>query len=407
MRARRVAFFGLMGLSLFALLYTGELLYLWVIFFQLSILFVSCINLLITFVKIVFVQEVTPLHVVKGETATLRLEVHNETIILPFAHLTLTYSTPETTYNGYEHHFSASLLPRQRESVETPIQCKYRGEYRFGFDRITATDLFGLISVSFPFSVFTSYEHVRLLVYPRIRPILPGSLVNRERDGLTDSPYARAEELSSIADIRAHREGDPLKRVHWKLSARNRKLLVKEFEGSLSADSFILVDCTAHPYKGEYAAKFEDTIVECATAFAKRMTEDFQPVTMYTYSDKRMEISGSSSVDFPAFYDLLCRIRFQGDLSLASAIKLEWTRLGNLGSLVIISQTPSDELYEVLTTLADSGCRITLAAVVSEDMTDEHIVRMLGDLSLRGVHSFALFPGEDISLRLGGVGWSS
>jgi len=402
MKARRIAFFGLMALSLLALLYSGELIYLWVIIFQISLLVISVLNLVITFAAIVFVQKLDRETAVKGETVTLQLEAHNETLF-PFAHLTLSYSTPETSYNGNEHHFSVSLLPQHREVITTPIKCKYRGEYRFGFTRISATDIFGLISISFPFTVFTSHRLVKLLVYPRIRPILPGIFVNREKEGPTDSPFARAEELSSIADIRDFREGDPLKRVHWKLSARNRKLLVKEFEGSLSPDSVILVDCTAHSFKGEAAVQYEDTIIECAAAFAKRMTDDFQPIKMFTYSNERTEVSGSSPVDFPAFYELLSRIKFQGDLSLAAAIKLERTTLGNLGSLVIISQTPTDELYEVLTTLAESGCRITLAAVVDKDVTDDHIIRMLGDLSLRGVNSFTLFPGEDISLRLGGA----
>jgi len=403
MKARRIAFFGLMALCLFTLLYTGEVLYLWIIIFQLSMLVVSCINLIITFAAIIFVQKVTPEHVVKGEASSLQLEIHNETLF-PFAHLTLSYSTPETSYSGQEHHFSASLLPRHREVLSTPIHSKYRGEYQFGLTRISATDIFGLISLSFPFTVFSSYKPVRLLVYPKIRPILPGSFVNREKEGTTDSPLARAEELSSIADIRSFRDGDPLKRIHWKLSARNQKLLVKEFEGSLTADSFILVDCTAHTFRDEAASQYEDTIIECATAFAKRMTDDFQPIKMFTYSNERTEISGSSPIDFPAFYELLCRIKFQGDLNIASAIKLERENLGNLGSLVIVSQSPSDELYEVLTTLAESGCRITLAAVVDKDVTDDHIIRMLGDLSLRGVNSFTLFPGEDISLRLGGIG---
>jgi hypothetical protein len=125
---------------------------------------------------------------------------------------------------------------------------------------------------------------------------------------------------------------------------------------------------------------------------------------MITYSNERAEVNGSAPVDFPAFYDTLARIKFRGDLSLASAIKLEKTRLGNLGSLVIITQTPSDDLFEVLVTLAESDCRITLVTVMQNDTTDDRIVRMLGEFALRGIQALSIFPGEDISIRLGGVG---
>lgn len=402
MRARRIAFFGLTALSFFALLYTGERIYLWIILFQLSILAIAGINILITFAGVRFVQQVTPDRAVKGEAVTLRLEIHNE-LFLPFAHLTMLYSTPDTQYTGVERRFSASLLPRSREVLSASISCQYRGEYRMGFTRIEATDLFGLLRISYPFSIFTSYQPAALLVYPMIRPILPGSLINREKEGPTDTNLARAEELSSIAEIRNFRDGDPLKRIHWKLSARNRKLLVKEFEGTLSADSVVLLDCTAHSFHGEAAAKFEDTLVECATAFCKRMTEDYQPITLIAYSSERTEIAGSAPVDFPAFYDTLARIRFRGDLSLASAIKLERTRLGNLGSLVIITQSPTDDLFEVLVTLSENDCRITLVTVLDNIVADERMIRMLGEFSLRGIRAVTVFPGEDISQRMGGI----
>ena len=401
MRPRRIVFFSLAGLSFFALAYSGELIFLWILVFQLIMLAISGLNLLTTFASARFVQNAAPDRAVKGETVALRLEIHNE-LLFPFAHLTLHYSTPDSAYSGIEHRFSASLPPRSREVFEVPIHCPYRGEYFLGFTRIEATDLFGLLRVTFPFTIFTSYQPANLLVYPLIRQITPGFLINHEKEGPTDSNLARAEELSTIAEIRNFRDGDPLKRVHWKLSARNHKLLVKEFEGSLTADSILLVDCTGHSFKGEEAAVFEDTVVECATAFCKRMTEDYQPLTMIAYSNERTEIKGTAPVDFPAFYDTLARIKFCGDLSLASAIKLEKIGLGNLGSLVIVTQVPSDDLFETLITMAETDCRITIVVVLQKDYTDDRVIRMLGEFSLRGISAMTLFPGEDISMRLGG-----
>lgn len=401
MRSRRIAFFGLAVLSFFALFYSGEPIFLWIVYFQLSMLFISIINLLTTFSLIRYYQSVTPERTVRGETVTLRLELHNESI-LPFAHLTVRYSTPQSMYTGKESSLSASLLPKRKEIFEAQIDCDYRGEYPIGFTSIEATDLFGLITISIPFSVFHN-KPIDLLIYPRIRQIAPGFLVNREQEGAQESPYSRSEELTSIAEIRDYREGDPLKRMHWKLSARHQKYLVKEFEGTLVSDSVVLVDCTQHGLTGEEAARFEDTIAECATAFCKRLTDDYHPTRMIVYSDSRTELAGSSPVHFPAFHELMAKIKFRGDISIASAIKLEKNSLGNLGSLILVTQTPTNELFEVLVTMADNDCRITLVTVLKDNTPNKELIKMLGELSLRGIRTFTLLPGEDVSLQLGGV----
>lgn len=402
MRARRITFFGLMILSMLTLLYTGETLYLWIVFFQLAMLLISLFSFLYTFTSIRFNQRLNPRRATKGDTVSLRLELHNESF-LPFAHLTLQYSTPDSVYTGAEYYISASILPGRHETITTSIECPYRGEYEIGFTRIEATDIFGLIKISLPFKMFRSYQPIKLLVYPRIREIASGFLFNLEAEGPIDSDKALAEELSSIADIRNFREGDPLKRVHWKLSARNQKLLVKDFEASLSADCIIMVDCTDHGFTGEQAAKYEDTVVECAAAFCKRMTNDYQPLRLITYSSQRKEIIGAAPVDFPAFYELLALIKFEGSLNLSSAMKLEKAQFGKLGSVVIITQSPSDELFEEIITLSQSDCRILLVAVLDNDLADARIIRMFGEFSLRGINALTLFPGEDISLRLGGL----
>ena len=233
-----------MLLALFVLFYTGEPIYLWVVIFQISMLAISAINIIVTFAAMRFLQSVTPESAVKGDLIKLQLELHNESF-LPFAHLTLRYSTPETQYTGEESHLSASLLSRQSEILTDTIKCPYTGLYALGFTQIEATDIFGLITITVPFSIYHT-KPASLLVYPQVKEIASASLVNREVDGTKETTHTRSEELSSIAEIRDYREGDPMKRIHWKLSARHQKYLVKEFDGSLVPDSLILVGWTGH-----------------------------------------------------------------------------------------------------------------------------------------------------------------
>ena len=88
MRRRRIAFFSLTVIALLVLFYTGDPIYLWVVIFQLSMLVISLLNILITFMSIRFLQSATPESAVKGDSVRLQLELHNESFF-PFAHLTL------------------------------------------------------------------------------------------------------------------------------------------------------------------------------------------------------------------------------------------------------------------------------------------------------------------------------
>lgn len=93
-------------------------------------------------------------------------------------------------------------------------------------DRLVVTDLLGIFQCS---CRIDREEITRLFVLPgalRAEPKLPegqGALLqdngDRERRGF-DSP--------DVSEIRSYRSGDSLKRVHWKLSARQDALLVKE-----------------------------------------------------------------------------------------------------------------------------------------------------------------------------------
>lgn len=402
MRARRTAFFALFLLALLALLYSGEVIFYWIILYQTVILLFSALNLVWTFAGVRFTQNLSAHKAVKGENIELTLEVHNE-LPLPLAHLTLAYTTTLSSFGAPENLFSVSMLPRSRESLHMPIFCPYRGIYTIGFHRMEATDLFGLIRLKLPFTIFASYKAEKLLVYPALKEVLPASVLNKEAEGRTESSMLRAEELSDLFDLRVYLEGDPLKRIHWKRSARDGTLLVKRFEGSLTSDNLLMVDCTAHPLSGEAAAAFEDTLTECATAFVKRLTDNDLPLKLITYSDARIELSGSSPADFPAMHEYLAKINFRGDLQFSSALKLEMEQAGKPDSLILLIKAPSDELFEQLIVLSERNIHILLIMVPEPGHTEERLARMIGELLLHGVDVYSLQPGDDISAVLGGV----
>ena len=121
--------------------------------------------------------------------------------------------------------------PNYETLYEEPL---HAGTYRYEILRCRLTDLLGLISIR-----TTPPEPILVTVFPQvtvpspvpdIRALLPVSF--------TPSP---SQGFSEITDIRDYRPGDPMRAVHWKLSAKTDGLLVKEPQDPVMKRIFVIV----------------------------------------------------------------------------------------------------------------------------------------------------------------------
>jgi uncharacterized protein (DUF58 family) len=92
------------------------------------------------------------------------------------------------------------------------------------------------ISSIYPFNFFRRYRHMDqesgILVFPRkAAPNEEALFVNMgDDDALAATPQQPQE--ADIVGVRPYAEGDPMKRVHWKSSARTGRLNTKLYDGS-------------------------------------------------------------------------------------------------------------------------------------------------------------------------------
>lgn len=108
---------------------------------------------------------------------------------------------------------------------EFELECRARGVYGLGPLELAGADPFGLYVER-----ILLRETAGVVVYPRIValrrlgfPLAAGFGVSQRRRALEEDP-------SRAAGVRAYRPGDPLRRVHWKATARQRELQVRLLE---------------------------------------------------------------------------------------------------------------------------------------------------------------------------------
>lgn len=175
---------------------------------------------------------------------------------------------------------------------------RYRGEYMLG---ITEAQIFDFLGI-FHFRL-KNLPVCYVTVAPR-RLILSenGALCDEETDSLrTQFTFFENDTFSSI---REYADGDSLRRVHWKLSAKQDKLMVKQSDLNLSSSAALVID-TSSLYAGDVQAQCDiDAILEAALAVARKILADGSTAACIyrDEADKTEIVAAQTADDFEYLY---------------------------------------------------------------------------------------------------------
>lgn len=395
LRSRRVTVGVLAAVDLIALLYSGDAVFLWVLFFIGILLLAGLAQAAYTLRAFTLKLELPEGRVLSGDSVSIALNIKVDTIFPP-AHLAVAFETADPRVDATTVYVSP--IPAKNTAAGVSFDCPFRGEYEIGVKAVEATDLFGLVRLRRSGDKLSGTTS-RIAVYPRTYPLHGRMLDLRMNEGAEDGARADAEEISSIADLRSWREGDSLKRVHWKLSARLGELIVKEFDGSFDAKNMVFVDATlpaapaqetstknkkrrAEEESVHHIAELEkeERMTSLAASFCELFCARGRRVRLVSYGETRGE-SDSADGGFSALHLSLARLKFGGDLDAAKALELECATHGAPDSLVFVTSNLSGPLIKELCALGTRGARVTVAAcgeepVGARDELTRHGVRL-------------------------------
>jgi uncharacterized protein (DUF58 family) len=155
---------------------------------------------------------------------------------------------------------------RRRHSVEMVFA--ERGWHRLGPWRLEV-----LLPLGFFLKSKTLLEDHRVLVYPRL---LRAAAMAVRRGGGRRSPdalEARGRE-GDVTQLRDFREGDEVRAMHWKQTARQQRLVVVERHRMTEKPVFFVVDPRLeNPNDRVQRDRFERLVSEVATGVVKRLRE--------------------------------------------------------------------------------------------------------------------------------------
>ena len=273
------------------------------------------------------------------------------------------------------------IEPGGHRELTYQIHPDTRGKFTIGPLRVRVADAFGLVEISRSFSTTST-----LVVTPRIIP-LPRATASSSWLGEGDGGMRTISAIGEDdAAPRQYQDGDGLRRVHWKSTARYGELMVRreEHQWRNSASVFLDTRRSAHSGRGP-SATFEFAVSAAASIGAHLSGEGFRARLITdageiaprgTFQDSLLDmlavISPSSQAGLQSGTSALASaggqlIAVVGQLSPEDASQLAASRRGNapaMALLLAVSAWATDsvppEVTRTAEILAAAGWRVAV-----------------------------------------------
>jgi uncharacterized protein (DUF58 family) len=142
-----------------------------------------------------------------------------------------------TTLPGALPGRALTLGGRSERSWLIRVPLSRRGHFRIEPLHIRTGDPFGFFEAA-----ATVGQGVSVVVYPRLEPIPAWRLPSAILEGSHASPERTLQTTPLATSVRPYAPGDAMNRIHWKTTARQGELQVKEFDLEQTADAWIVLD---------------------------------------------------------------------------------------------------------------------------------------------------------------------
>lgn len=286
----------------------------------------------------------------KGKDIKIGLVINNPSI-MPLSPILVRGFFPDYSSNHIKQQSVVTTTPPRTENIVFfRGSFKYRGCFEISINKTYIFDALKLHKFK-----INKIIKARVMILPRL------ILLNPIRGVSADDKELEAHSLfgfekSVFSSIRDYREGDLLQSVHWKLSAKQDELLVKQYEESLSSDSAIIFDYGCDFNLGERALISSDVVVETAIALAHAVAVNNDKVHIIWEDGKEAGQLSESIIsnveEFYAFYNDAAALPIRkNSLSISEIFEMRQVKFLDSRMILVISpwynQSTVNDIHEM------------------------------------------------------------
>lgn len=226
-------------------------------------------------------------------------------------------------------------------------------------------DLFGILPV-----FIACNTKKRIVVMPDTFPVEVDNILSySELDDCTEYiPDKKGNDRTEILQIREYVPGDSIQQIHWKLSGKLEKLIVRDPSEPANHEVMVFLD-----RGGKMAAPAEaDALMEAVTSVCQGFTEAGQPFCLAWNEEERINIYEINSKEqLPEAISAMLKSRYAGNA--VTAAELFYKTMGNerIGSvLYFCTQLPVETFPADNVQIYLCGKDDHVISFTSEDVSD-------------------------------------
>jgi uncharacterized protein (DUF58 family) len=264
---------------------------------------------------------------------------------------------------------AVALGPRDERSWIARVPLTRRGHYRVDPLVIRTGDPLGLFEAS-----ATVGTGATITVYPRVEALPRWRLPAAALEGTHSQPERTLQATPLVTSIRPYLPGDAYNRIHWKMSARQQELQVKEFDLEQTADVWIFLDLERSVHAGVGDESTVESAVRVAASIGAKAIVENRAVGM-SASGHRVAVlpADRGKRQHQKVMNMLAAVVDDGRISLAESLVQGLTRLRRGMTAVVI--TPSTERDWVRPLAALRGRGVSAVVCLLDSLAYEELAR--------------------------------
>jgi uncharacterized protein (DUF58 family) len=270
-----------------------------------------------------------------------------------------------------------------------------RGRYAFEDSRAEIEDPFGLERVEQPLSAPGA-----LLVYPRLVEL--DRLFSESGARATDGRQLLLQRPAGfdLHSVREHEQGESLRKVHWRSTAKRGQLMVKELEDSPRDEVAIVLDADPAAVVGE---SFDVQVRAAGSILLAHSRRGRRSVLVVNSGRREQQRVHSGEADWRQALDLLAAVEPETGPPVAAMLADDGHVAGRALELAIVTASLPPRLVERLVERSLGNRTVSLVHVDAASFAGaprERIPELLR-LQAAGVAVVVLRSGDDLAERLG------
>lgn len=331
-----------------------------------------------------------------GEDLQINYEIINRSIFnIPYLEVQSTISKELTGITPPAQYIT--LNKRKSYYNSENLKLNRRGYYELGEISLGLRDVFGLYKFNKRISSSAS-----LLVYPEIKKISSLRISTSKQSGELLDLTSNFEDKTRINSLREYSEGDSVKAIHWKLTAKKDVPILKEFEHRGDSAVYIFLDSNLENYQNDLDRRMEDKACDTALSIIDYCLEYNIRVELNTYHDEDIVlIRGQQRSELKPFLEELARFKGKSKYGVKSLLSLQGEKLQKGSSVFIISPQLDKNLGGLLIDLKGRNINPQIICITDKEYENIYVDKSISrSISKEGIPLYIIDYSSSIKEAL-------